>query len=483
MRILRKLTVLFLGAVLVLPRIAPAQSGTWTNTVTGNWSVGGNWSGGIVADGPGSTADFSTVDITSAVTIHLDSTRTNGNLTFGDITTNSAAGWTLDNNGNGANILTLAGGTPTISVNALGGTNVATISCVIAGSSGLIKTNPGTLRLIGANSYTGGTFVNSGTLSINNNTAVNNQNVTLNGTILFEDQGNTVPPITVGPAGGIFTNASGHGGGGHYSLPNDITGTGNLYYYGYGDDRFGPSGGRYAYSLSGDFVIMNVQDGMQIAASFSNSTVDVRDPVSMGAVGNPVWGGLKGTSTLALANYTGTFFIGNNNSNTTFSGAMSGSLPWMKIGTGRLTLNGANTCTGSLTVSNGVLAVGASGSINSITNITISTNCVLNVAARTTFTNSAAATYIFCITPAGAGSAGRIEADGLDISSAKVVLTNVTGSVLDDAVYVLATYTNLTGSAFASTNGIPDQYGIKYNYSGNQIVLARQFNGLVIQIR
>ena len=50
-----------------------AQSGTWTNTASGGlWSATGNWLNGIVADGPGNTADFSTIDITGNNTVHLD---------------------------------------------------------------------------------------------------------------------------------------------------------------------------------------------------------------------------------------------------------------------------------------------------------------------------------------------------------------------------------------------------------------------------
>ena len=104
-----------------------AGNGTWTSTTTGLWSEGANWSGGTVADGSGYTANFGTIDTTADVTVHLDSARTIGNLTFGDTVTSSAAGWTLDNNGNSANILTLAGGTPTITVNQLGTEKTAII--------------------------------------------------------------------------------------------------------------------------------------------------------------------------------------------------------------------------------------------------------------------------------------------------------------------------------------------------------------------
>ena len=42
----------------------------------------------------------------------------------------------------------------------------ATISAVLAGSTRLVKTDGGTLVLTGANTYTGGTAINGGTLRI-----------------------------------------------------------------------------------------------------------------------------------------------------------------------------------------------------------------------------------------------------------------------------------------------------------------------------
>lgn len=162
--------------------LASAQtSGTWTNTVSGGlWSGAGNWSGGIVADGSGATGFFNSVDITVDHTVHLDTARTIGSLTFGDAATNTPAGWVLDNNGDAANILTLAGGTPTITVGALG-TNridrVATISAEIAGSGGFTKAGVGALNLTASNTYAGPTTVSGGgILTISNPGALGDTN-------------------------------------------------------------------------------------------------------------------------------------------------------------------------------------------------------------------------------------------------------------------------------------------------------------------
>ncbi len=161
---LRALAALTLTAPFVYT--AHAASGTWTSASSGLWSDTANWLGGTVADASGSTADFNTLDLTADTTVNLDSARTLTGLTFGDNATATEAGWTLANNGNAANILTLAGTTPTITVNALGTGKTATISAVIAGTAGLTKAGAGTLTLTGTNTYTGNTNVTAGTVAV-----------------------------------------------------------------------------------------------------------------------------------------------------------------------------------------------------------------------------------------------------------------------------------------------------------------------------
>ena len=130
---------------------AHAASGTWTSLTSGLlWSDTTAWSGGTVADGTGFAADFSTLDPTTDILIHLDSARTISGLIFGDTDSLTPAGWTIDNNGNAANILTL-GAVPSITVNALGTGKIATISTVVAGTAGLTKAGAGTLNLTGSN--------------------------------------------------------------------------------------------------------------------------------------------------------------------------------------------------------------------------------------------------------------------------------------------------------------------------------------------
>lgn len=168
LRSLVKRSVLMLPLLGFLSSVAYATEGTWTNTITGGlWSNPGNWSGGNVADGTGATANFNTLDLTADNTVKLDEPYTLNRLIFGDIVTGTAYGWVLTNNAVPANILTLGGTTPAITVNTLGGTKTVAIGTVIAGSAGLTKEGAGTLTLNGSavNTFTGGLTLNCGTLA------------------------------------------------------------------------------------------------------------------------------------------------------------------------------------------------------------------------------------------------------------------------------------------------------------------------------
>lgn len=132
------------------------MSGIWTSPASGNWGATTNWSGGEIASGAGSTADFSTLSLPASLTVTLDTPRTISVLRFGDQT--SAYNWFLS----GPNTLTL-GASPIVDVV----NQSATVNTVIAGSAGLTKTGPGTLTLGGASdSFTGGITVNSGSLDL-----------------------------------------------------------------------------------------------------------------------------------------------------------------------------------------------------------------------------------------------------------------------------------------------------------------------------
>ena len=155
--------------------IAPAlaTNGTWTDTTSGGlWNSMFDWSSFTIANGTDGIADFSTLNITSDDTVHLDGARTIGQLKFGDTTPSN--NWILDNDGGALDVLTLAvtSGTPTITVN----NDTATISAVLAGSQGLAKSGAGVLLLSGNNTFLGSVTVSAGTLALGNGGALPNGN-------------------------------------------------------------------------------------------------------------------------------------------------------------------------------------------------------------------------------------------------------------------------------------------------------------------
>jgi autotransporter-associated beta strand protein len=79
--------------------------------------------------------------------------------------------------------------------------------------------------------------------------------------------------------------------------------------------------------------------------------------------GGVTLGGLKGNRNLSLRNNTTNVSIGSNNQSTTYSGVLSNTA-LTKVGSGTLTLTGANSYTGLTAVSAGVLAYGVNNAIS-----------------------------------------------------------------------------------------------------------------------
>ena len=131
--------------------------------------------------------------------------------------------------------ITLTGPNATIQVGdgtAAGAGYTATVASTLTGSSGLIKTDLGTLVLTGQNSYTGGTMIAAGAISINNASALGTGLLALNeGTALaFSGAGFTLPNNIVFAQAGDPTIDTGNGA---VTLSGVISGLGAL-------DKVGP---------------------------------------------------------------------------------------------------------------------------------------------------------------------------------------------------------------------------------------------------
>ncbi|MCX6867594.1 MAG: Ig-like domain-containing protein, partial [Verrucomicrobia bacterium] len=153
--------------------------------------------------------------------------------------------------------------------------------------------------------------------------------------------------------------------------------------------------------------------------------------------------------------------------NTTYNSTLT-----ITPGTGRVTFTGANTYTGKTNIGAGTLALGATGSIDSSAGVTVAVGATFDTTAKSTYAMPAGQTYAISIDGTGSGSSGRINASGLDISNASVSFNIV--NPLDDTVYVIGSYTSLTGTAFASVS-VPSGYALNYTYNGDQIALVSSY--------
>ena len=217
----------------------------------------------------------------------------------------------------------------------LGGTGATTTySGVVSGTGALTKIGTGTFTLTGNNTYTGTTDVEAGTLMLGTGGSVGalvGGNIILNGngTLVF-NRNNTATLAGVISGNGTLTTL----GTGTLTLTGNNT------------------------SFNGTVNIQNGQisvDGTGYLA-VSDSTVWLNGGnLSLGTLSAATLGGVLGSGNLSYGATSLT--IGANGATTTYSGVLSGSGSFTKIGNGTLTLSGNNTYSGSTSVNNGMLVL------------------------------------------------------------------------------------------------------------------------------
>jgi autotransporter-associated beta strand protein len=420
----RLATLAVVAASLIIGSARPAAASTWTNQASGGlWTNASNWSGGV-PNATGAVADFSTLNITSDNTVHLNTSETVGSLLFGD--TVPSNNWTLDNNGNTANALTLsvASGTPTITVN----NQQATISAVIGGIQGFTDAGTGTLVLSGANTYSGTATINSGS--------------TLN---------------AVWSAGGAF---------GVFPSGGSIVDNGNLILTRDSNDArfFGIITGSGTTTITGDGGYFNLGSPGDNTARLSNQS-DLTVSIGLNLFKNAqTIGALNGNGTI-LSN-TGTpggsvpLTIGNNGDSGTFSGVITTgteAVAIVKVGGGTQIFTAANTYAAGTTINGGTLQLGDG--------ITSNGSIVGNVTDNATlaFANPNSQTYSGVIS--GPGNLMKSGAGTLTLTAESPYdgTTTINGGALNVAPTCFLTSVN---NVSIGASGTPGQNGIM-NVDGN----------------
>ena len=298
----------------------------------------------------------------------------------------------------------------------------------LTGSGSLSEWGTGTLALSDA-TYAGNTVVYSGGLLISSPSSLNSHldisgqygqaNVTLNGASLTSPNGLYITSPTGGSGSGTYgslatltitngaqvtANADGNGRALSYGNGQGRPGgTGSLTIGTPGDtttlvtvngalDMFYTSGGstvgNFALNLNGGtLAVQNFQEstwGSQSGAIYFNGGTLA---ALTGDVGNGFFPNTPAQLT-AVVNAGGAIVNDKGNSITFNAGLLHGTGSpdggLTKLGTGTVTLNGANTYTGNTTISTGTLALGSSGSLAS-GHIAISSGAIFDVTATSGF--------------------------------------------------------------------------------------------------
>ncbi len=387
------------SALLLAPTaFAQNQNGTWNVTTTpGSWATPGNWVGSAIANGSGFTANFNSVDIPGDTTVNLDGARTIGNLVFGDTTIGTAGSWILANGTGGP--LTLAGTTPTITVNALGTDKNAQITATLGGISGFTKAGAGVLILNNAgNTISGAIVLSAGVLQLNSASLSNATTVAINaGTLVVAAPGANAIGGTISFGGGTLqyninpvTDYSGQfstTANQQYKI-NVISVSGTPRVVTYASDLASP-GGTLAKLSTGTLILAaaNTFTGATTVASggtlqlnnaraLQNSALDTANigggtlVLNTGII-TPTFGGLTGSTALAslFNSTTGNYgFVTNltlnpgTGASPSYAAAIAngapGGMTLTKTGAGTQILTVASSYTGGTAINGGILSIG-----------------------------------------------------------------------------------------------------------------------------
>jgi autotransporter-associated beta strand protein len=208
----------------------------WTSTTSGNWSTGTNWQSGAAPTGTrGASVQFYTgqtlAGVTATATNDIAGVFQMNNLTLAGTndtgaTTATVSGGTFQllNNGttlptvnltgtsgSGTNILTYNINTPVVlgADTTFNGSNSGTFifNGDVSGAGGVIRNSTSSkLILAGTNSYTGDTTINAGTLQIGNDGttgSLGSGDVINNGTLRFDRTGTLNVPNAITGTGGV----------------------------------------------------------------------------------------------------------------------------------------------------------------------------------------------------------------------------------------------------------------------------------------
>lgn len=407
-------------SVLLLSLSAAHAQTVWTGGTDGTWETDGNWSTGIT---PNSSTEAVTFGNSSRTSVG-----TTSNLSVGSLTFASGADAFAINIGtyalfglHGAGIVNDSGRTQTLN------TDRSTVNFYNSASAADLALNSSYLSLVNFNDTS-----TAATAVINNGFALRFMNSSSAGhaTILNNDASN-------------FTMFAGNSTAGHATISNTATGG---YFYFMENASAGDARITFNSNLNGVLFVGNSTAGranitlnageatVYDNATFDRATVTVNSggrvrffggatggdaslTFASGSnlqiqdhVGDVSLGSLAGAGSVTLG--ANSLLVGSNGANTVFSGDISGSGGFGKIGTGTLVLGGNNTYTGDTTVSAGTLQFAKTSALPGPLSVASGATAAFNLGGNGEFTE-AALNAIVAGTAFAAGS--RF---GLDVANA-----------------------------------------------------------------
>jgi fibronectin-binding autotransporter adhesin len=289
----------------------------------------------------------------------------------------------------------------------------------------LVKVGTGTLTLSGANTYTGVTTVSAGTLQAGSTTGFSASSaftVTSSSTLDIKGSSNTVGSLA---GTGKVTNSAGStsatltAGGNNTSTTFSgtlVNGSGTLGLTKTGTGTLALSGAN-TYSGATTVSVGTLQAG-SITAFSGNSAFTVASSSTLDIKGfSNTLGSLAGTGkvTNSAGSTSANLTAGANNTSTTFSGNLINGVGMRvtKIGTGTLTLSGANNNRGFTTVSAGTLQAGSTTAFSGLSAFTVNSTLDLHGFSNSVGSLDGAGT----VTNSGTSTSATLTAGGNNFST------------------------------------------------------------------